>query len=100
MRSDERRLWLVCYDVTDDRRLRRVYRTMRGFGDHVQYSVFRCLLSNRQRKRLEASLLEIVNADEDQVLFVPMGRLDGSTDRGTYTIGLPLTHPERLCHVF
>lgn len=34
--------YLVCYDVADDKRLRRVFKLMRGFGDHLQFSVFEC----------------------------------------------------------
>ena len=37
-----RRCYLVCYDIRDDKRLRKVYRTMRDFGDHLQYSIFEC----------------------------------------------------------
>jgi CRISPR-associated protein Cas2 len=37
-----RNTFLVCYDIRDDYRLRKVFGTMRGFGDHLQYSVFEC----------------------------------------------------------
>lgn len=30
-----RNTFLVCYDICDDRRLAKVYKTMRGFGDHT-----------------------------------------------------------------
>src|ERR1035438_4086458 len=32
--------YLICYDICDDKRLRKVFQTMRGYGDHLQYSVF------------------------------------------------------------
>ena len=34
--------YLICYDICDDKRLRKVFQTMRGFGDHLQFSVFEC----------------------------------------------------------
>ena len=34
--------YLVCYDIADDKRLRKVFKLMRGFGDHLQFSVFEC----------------------------------------------------------
>ena len=37
--------YLVCYDICDDKRLRKVFQTMRGYGDHLQYSVFECQLT-------------------------------------------------------
>jgi len=32
--------WLVCYDITEPRRLARVWRAVREFGVPLQYSVF------------------------------------------------------------
>jgi CRISPR-associated protein Cas2 len=37
-----RNKYLVCYDIGDDKRLRRIFKTMRDFGDHPQYSIFEC----------------------------------------------------------
>lgn len=37
--------YLICYDICDDKRLRKVFQVMRGFGDHLQYSVFECQLT-------------------------------------------------------
>jgi len=35
-----RTTYLVCYDITDDKRLRRVFKSCKNYGDHLQYSVF------------------------------------------------------------
>jgi CRISPR-associated protein Cas2 len=32
--------YLMCYDLSDDKRLKKVFKAMRSYGDHVQYSVF------------------------------------------------------------
>jgi CRISPR-associated protein Cas2 len=69
-----RLLYVVTYDVCDDKRLRQVFKTMRGYGDHMQYSVFRCELSDRERAELMAKLDGIIKHDEDQVLLFPLGR--------------------------
>lgn len=37
-----RNTFLACYDICDDKRLRTAYKTMRDFGDHLQYSIFEC----------------------------------------------------------
>ena len=34
--------YLVCYDICDDRRLAKVHKIVRGFGDRVQYSCKEC----------------------------------------------------------
>ena len=65
--------YLLCYDIADDKRLRRVFRTMRNYGDHLQYSVFECQLTPSDVVRCQAELGEIIHHTEDQVLFVNLG---------------------------
>ncbi len=52
--------YLVTYDITDPKRLHAVYKVMRGFGDHLQLSVFRCELTARQLVDLKQALLAVV----------------------------------------
>jgi CRISPR-associated endonuclease Cas2 len=47
--------YLVTYDISDDTRLRQVFKTMKGFGDHVQYSVFRCSLTKTEMTEMMAA---------------------------------------------
>ena len=35
---------VVSYDITNDRRRLKVMKTLEGFGERVQYSVFECRL--------------------------------------------------------
>ena len=48
-----RTTFLVCYDVADDKRLRRAFKTCCNFGDHLQYSVFECDLNPSEKIELE-----------------------------------------------
>lgn len=64
--------WLVCYDICDDRRLRKVAHTCEDFGFRRQYSVFLCRLSAHDLVRLKSRLYDIINLQEDQVLFIPL----------------------------
>jgi CRISPR-associated protein Cas2 len=68
-----RRCFLVCYDVRDARRLRRVHKLMKAYGEAWQYSVFYCTLKDIDRVRLENALREELNLKEDQVLIVDLG---------------------------
>lgn len=68
-----RTTYLVCYDVADAKRLRKVFKTCGNFGDHLQFSVFECDLNPSEKIELEAALGEIINHDEDQVIFVGLG---------------------------
>jgi CRISPR-associated protein Cas2 len=91
--------YLVCYDICDDKRLRRVFKTMRGFGDHLQYSVFECQLTSMDLVRLRAELARIIHHDEDQVLFVNLGPADGRGDRVITALGKPYTAIDAPCIV-
>ena len=65
--GDESMLYVVSYDIPDDRRRTRVHSALTGFGTWVQYSVFECFLDRKQRMRLEARLLQEIHHREDTI---------------------------------
>jgi CRISPR-associated protein Cas2 len=67
----DRQWYLVSYDVRDPARLRRVARHLLGYGERVQYSVFRCRLSKRGQARLLWELARIITSD-DALLVVAL----------------------------
>ena len=94
-----RQSYLVCYDISDDKRLRKVFKTMRGYGDHLQYSVFECQFTARDLARCRGELNAIIHHDEDQVLFVHLGAAEGRGDRTITALGQPYTNIEASCFV-
>ena len=68
-----RNVYLVCYDVADDKRLRKTYKKMCGFGDPLQYSVFRCELSPTEKQLMKEALWDILNWDKDRVMLIDLG---------------------------
>ena len=80
---------IVTYDICDPKRLREVYFICRGFGEHLQYSVFRCDLTAMSRARLIAALDAVINHYEDQILLVALGPSDGETDNAFQAVGRP-----------
>ncbi len=72
-----RHRYLVAYDVSDSRRLRRVFKVMNGYGDPLQYSVFLCDLSMVEKWKLKEALLEVIHQGEDRVLIVDLGLAGG-----------------------
>ena len=57
----KRRRYLVCYDVRDDGRLRRVHSTVKGYGYPLQYSVFVCDLSDAEKVGLRWDVGEVMD---------------------------------------
>lgn len=94
-----RQTYLVTYDICDPKRLRRTFEIMRGYGDHLQLSVFRCDLSAQERVELRAQLAEVLHMDEDQVLFVDLGPAEGRGRTCIEAMGRAYTHPERVAVV-
>ena len=86
-----RRCYLVCYDVRDPKRLRRVHRLMKAYGEPWQYSVFYCTLKAIDRVRLETALRETMNMKEDQILIVDLGgNEDAARESSTFLgVGTP-----------
>ena len=68
-----RRCYLVCYDIRDPKRLRRVHRVLRGYGEAWQFSVFFCVLKDIDRVRLQTDLEEQMNQKEDQTMILDLG---------------------------
>jgi len=72
--------YLVSYDISDDKRLRLVAKTLEGFGYRIQYSVFECCLEPTNLAKCKAQLDAIIHHDNDQIIFIALG--DAERDPG------------------
>lgn len=68
-----RNRFLVAYDIRDPGRLRRVHKTVRAFGEPLQYSVFVCDLTHSELCEMKMELRDVANLRVDSVMFVPLG---------------------------
>ena len=82
-----RNRYIVAYDVSDGKRLRRIFKKMHGFGDALQYSVFACDLSSKERVIMEEALTEIMNLKEDRVIIIDIGPAEGRGESVVRTLG-------------
>lgn len=94
-----RRTYIVTYDICDAKRLRKVFRTCRDFGNHLQYSVFECDLNPTERVKLVSLLEEVIHHGEDQVLFIDLGPTQGRGDRTITALGVPYMKFDAPCFV-
>ena len=88
------RTYIVTYDIADSRRWRRVFKTMNGFGEWLQLSVFQCRLSQRRRAELEAHLRNLIKVGQDHVLIIDIGPAE-KTDVAVLSIGKTYAAIER-----
>ncbi len=66
-----RRWYLIMYDIRDPKRWRKAYTLLKGHGERLQYSIFRCRLNDRGLERLRWELEEILDL-EDSLMFVSL----------------------------
>lgn len=69
---------LITYDVSTEseggkRRLRRVARACKDYGQRVQFSVFECTVDPAQFVKLKARLLKEIDAEHDSLRFYHLG---------------------------
>jgi len=65
--TPETTLYLVTYDIVDDRRRAKVHQVLTGFGEWVQQSVFECHLTRREVILLRSRLQQLVNPRQDNL---------------------------------
>lgn len=72
MAANQRRPYLLAYDIADPKRLTRVHRTVRGSGMALQYSVFLVVGTVRDLDQLLASLDTIIKPACDDIRVYPL----------------------------
>ncbi len=68
-----RRRFVVAYDIREPKRLRRVHEVVKGYGYPMQYSVFICDLSDREKIGLKGDLRDVMDQSVDSVAFIDLG---------------------------
>ncbi len=80
-----RTLYLIAYDITDNKRLNRVRHLLKGYSTGGQKSVYECFLSKAEKDIVISLVESIIKADEDRVHIFP---LDGRSR--THTLGIAI----------
>jgi CRISPR-associated protein Cas2 len=60
-------LYVVAYDISDDKRRTQVHKTLKGFGQWTEFSLFECFLTRKELLQMRAKLNEHLHAGEDRV---------------------------------
>lgn len=87
-------VYLVCYDISDPNRWRKIYRTMKGYGAWLQLSVFQCRLNRQNLLRMTDTLTSLMNTKEDHLMIIDIGPADSITIR-VDSFGRPFKPIER-----
>jgi CRISPR-associated protein Cas2 len=85
------KLWLICYDISDDKRRYHVRRLLEGYGERVQLSAFECRLTSSHFTALRHALGRIV-ASDDTVHYYSVCKW--CTEKRHVQGSAELTHPQ------
>ncbi len=82
------RFFVVSYDVGDDKRRNKIAKTLLGFGERVQKSVFECLLNETQYADLQKRLERHIDLQHDSIRYYNLGGVQQAdvTVRGLGTV--------------
>ncbi len=81
----KRDLYIIAYDITDERRLNRVRYFLKGYSTGGQKSVYECFLTEAEVKFIISNLKRMIFESSDRVHIF---RLDGRSR--THTLGIAL----------
>ncbi len=62
-----RTLYLICYDIANPKRLRRVCRYLKGYKVDGQKSVFECWITEGERREIMRHLDNLMSREEDRI---------------------------------
>ena len=95
--------YLICYDIANEKRLKKVFKLCKNFGIAIQYSVFLCHITDENLEILKSRLIPLINNQDDQVLFVKIKETENhSIAKNTISsMGRPLKASETPnCWIF
>jgi len=65
-------LYVIAYDIAHRRRLYRVAKTLEGWGERVQESVFECWLTQAELAELRQALRRLIHPQQDRIRYYPL----------------------------
>jgi CRISPR-associated protein Cas2 len=82
-------LYVVAYDIPDDKRRTKVHKVLCGYGTWTQYSLFECWVTKRQLLELQAKLARHLLEKRDSIRLYP---LCGACQGKVITVGSDRPH--------
>ncbi len=64
--------YLIAYDITNERRLNKICRYLKGEGLHLQKSVFFCVLGFDEVQKIKAELAAMIDPVTDDIRIYPV----------------------------
>ncbi len=85
-------MYIVSYDISNDKLRNKIAKLLEGYGRRVQYSVFECEISGKHFQRLRGELAELMTGSEDAGIRIYT--LCGKCEKKILIIGEDAAHQE------
>lgn len=63
-------MYVISYDISEDKRRNKVAKLLEGYGRRVQYSVFECHINEKKLKVLYAALMDLTCDMKDGSVYI------------------------------
>ncbi len=63
---------VIAYDISSDKRRRKVERLLRAYGTRANFSVFECEMTESQFQKIKRDLQRLINPPTDSLLYYPL----------------------------
>jgi len=65
-------IYMICYDITNHKRLRKTAKVLENYGIRIQKSFFQCEISKDMLNRLIKAILAVIDVSEDKLYVYPL----------------------------
>lgn len=78
--SDEKRAYLLAYDVCNDKRRAHIAKYLQSYGERIQYSLFYFEIRPARLLQIRKKVENEIDCMEDSVLVVNLGKVEQADD--------------------
>ena len=75
----EKNWYVVCYDISEPKRWRKVFKRLNGYGTRLQFSIFRCRLTKTEVEKLRWELEKELSTEDKLLILNVCDRCEGRT---------------------
>ena len=65
-------IYMICYDISNPKRLRKTAKVLENYGIRVQKSFFQCEMNKKVMNNLKKQVLDIIDLENDYFFIYPL----------------------------